>query len=160
LRQYGADRLLAEGAVESLRRKHLAWFQRLAEWGEREWFGPSQALVFARIHADRANFRAALEFCLESDPAAGLRLAGTLWYYWVGGGVFAEGRRWLDALLWLPFRGGERNKALWVNGYVATLQGDTAAALTLLDECRAQSDDRVALAYATYVRGAAAVFND
>jgi predicted ATPase len=160
LRQFGAGQLLAEGAVESLRRKHLAWCQRLADWGEREWFGPNQALVFARIHADRANVRAALEFCLAADPAAGLRLAGSLWFYWVGCGVFAEGRRWLDALLRLPFRGGERNKALWVNGYVATLQGHTAAALEMLDECQAQTDDRVALAYASYVRGAAAVFND
>jgi predicted ATPase/DNA-binding SARP family transcriptional activator len=160
LRQFGSDQLLADGATESLLRKHLAWCQRLAEWGEREWFGPNQALVFSRIHADRANVRAALEFCLEHAPAAGLRLAGTLWFYWIGCGVFAEGRRWLDALLRLPYRGVERNKALWVNGYVATLQGDTAAALTMLDECRAQADDRVALAYATFVRGVVAVFTD
>ncbi|QUQ63127.1 BTAD domain-containing putative transcriptional regulator [Kutzneria sp. CA-103260] len=157
LRQFGAEQLVAE---ESLRRRHLEWCQRLAEWGEREWFGPNQARVFARIHADRLNLRAALEFCLESDPAAGLRLAGTLWFYWIGCGVFAEGRRWLDALLRLPHRGAERNKALWVNGYVATLQGDTAGAVLLLDECRAQIEDRVALAYATFVRGAAAVFDD
>jgi predicted ATPase/DNA-binding SARP family transcriptional activator len=160
LRQFGSDQLIATGALDGLRRKHLAWFERLATWGEREWFGPNQALVFSRIHGERANFRAALEFCLDSDVAAGLRLAGTLWYYWVGCGVFAEGRRWLDALLRKAYAGVERNKALWVNGYVATLQGDTAAAVTMLDECRSQSVDVVALAYATYVRGAAAVFND
>jgi predicted ATPase len=160
LRQFGAEQLLADGFTETLRRRHLAWCQRLASWGERAWFGPSQAQVFARIHADRANVRAALEFGLESDPAAGLRLAGTLWFYWIGCGVFAEGRRWLDALLRLPFRDPERHKALWVNGYVATLQGDTAAAIGMLDECRAQSDDLVALAYSTYVRGATAIFND
>ncbi|MFI9384994.1 BTAD domain-containing putative transcriptional regulator [Kutzneria sp. NPDC052558] len=157
LRQFGAEQLVAE---EALRRRHLEWCQWLAEWGEREWFGPNQAVVFARVHADRLNLRAALEFCLERDPAAGLRLAGTLWFYWIGCGVFAEGRRWLDALLRQPHRGVERNKALWVNGYVATLQGDTAAAVLLLDECRAQSDDRVALGYATYVRAIAALFTD
>ncbi|HEY0497481.1 MAG TPA: BTAD domain-containing putative transcriptional regulator [Kutzneria sp.] len=160
LRQFGAEQLLADGFRETLRRRHLAWCQRLASSGERAWFGPDQAQVFARIHADRANVRAALEFGLASDPAAGLRLAGTLWFYWIGCGVFAEGRRWLDALLRLPFRGPDRHKALWVNGYVATLQGDTAAAIGMLDECRAQSDDLVALAYSTYVRGATAIFND
>ncbi|HTI25464.1 MAG TPA: BTAD domain-containing putative transcriptional regulator [Kutzneria sp.] len=160
LRQFGAEQLLADGRTEPLRRRHLAWCQRLASWGERAWFGPSQASVFARIHADRANIRSALEFGLAADPDAGLRLAGTLWFYWIGCGVFAEGRRWLDALLRLPFRGPARHKALWVNGYVATLQGDTAAAIGMLDECRAQSDDLVALAHSTYVRGAAAIFND
>ncbi|MEV6609435.1 BTAD domain-containing putative transcriptional regulator [Kutzneria sp. NPDC051319] len=160
LRQFGAEQLLADGFTETLRRRHLAWCQRLASWGEKEWFGPNQAVVFTRIHLDRANLRAALEFGLESDPAAGLRLAGTLWFYWIGCGVFAEGRRWLDALLGLPFRGYERHKALWVNGYVATLQGDTPAAIGMLDECRAQSDDLVAVAYSIYVRGAAAIFTD
>jgi predicted ATPase/DNA-binding SARP family transcriptional activator len=161
LRQFGSELLAESGEREPLRMRHRDWCQRLADWGEREWFGPDQVGVFRRIRADQANFRAALEYCLAHDVRAGLRLAGSLWFYWVGCGVFAEGRRWLDAALALATSGSPvRNKALWVNGYVATLQGDTAAAVRLLDECLAQEGDRTSVAYATYVRGAAAVFDD
>ena len=52
---------------------------------------------------------------------------------------------------------------MWVTGYVATLQGNTSAVPALLEQCRTEAallDDEDADVYATYVQGAAAVFDD
>ncbi|OLB82320.1 MAG: hypothetical protein AUI14_00880 [Actinobacteria bacterium 13_2_20CM_2_71_6] len=71
--------------------------------------------------------------------------------------MLAEGRYWLDRVLRQdPHPGPERGKALWVNGYVATLQGDNARAVAMLQECceyARRTGDEVALAYATHRLG-------
>jgi hypothetical protein len=51
-----------------------------------------------------------------------------------------------------------RPKALWVNGYVAALQGKTAAAQDLIAQMRPDAD-KASLAHATFVLGAASVFD-
>ncbi|MFJ7215384.1 ATP-binding protein [Amycolatopsis sp. NPDC098790] len=159
LRQFGRAKLTesgeAAGALRSMRDHYL----ELAVCGERAWFGPEQAEVFRRTRAEHANLRAALDYSLTvpGELETGLRLASTLWYYWAGCGVFGEGRHWLDRALALsPEPGAARAKALWVNGYVATLQGDNAGAIEMLEECRAyarRAGDDVALAYATHRLG-------
>ncbi|GAA1238467.1 hypothetical protein GCM10009665_30840 [Kitasatospora nipponensis] len=166
LRDYGAQWLRATGEEDRLRRRHRDWYLGLAGWGELEWFGPRQVQAAERTALAHGNLRAALEFCLgepgEEQPA--LVLAGTLWYFWVGSGHLGEGRHWLDrALALAPEPTPARAKALWVTGYMATLQGDPARALPALEECRQQAldtgDDR-ALAYALHRLGCAALIGD
>src|SRR5205823_238803 len=65
VRQYGRDRLVEAGDVESVRNRHRDWFLRLAERGEPELIGPRQVKWLDRLEADLANFRAALAWCLE-----------------------------------------------------------------------------------------------
>lgn len=166
MRQYGQTRLRASDEESRLRRRHRDYYAGVAVQGERAWFTPRQAATVDAMSVERGNLRAALEYSLTTpgEAEAGLLLAATLWFYWVGCGRFAEGRHWLDWALSLetePSRA--RCKALWVNGYVATLQGNTAAVPALLETCRteaAQLGDEDAEAYVTYVQGAAAVFND
>lgn len=166
MRQYGQTRLRAGDDEPRLKARHRDWYARIAEQGERAWFTPRQSATVEAMTAERGNLRAALEYSLTTpgEADAGLRLAGTLWFYWVGCGRFAEGRHWLNWALSLetePSRA--RCKALWVAGYVATLQGNTSAVPALLEGCRAEAallDDTDADAYATYVQGAAAVFDD
>ncbi|WP_237710753.1 ATP-binding protein [Saccharopolyspora spinosa] len=138
-RQYGRQRLHESGEGDLLRRRHRDHYSWLAERAEAKWFGPEQVAWNERIYAEHANLRMALEFCLiePGEARTGLRLAGALWFCWVGGGRVAEGRYWLDHLLARatePSR--ERAKALWTNAWVATMQGDTSPALIMLDECR------------------------
>ncbi|GAA3432594.1 hypothetical protein GCM10018954_021970 [Kutzneria kofuensis] len=143
LRQFGADRLAEDEERMTLRRRHRDWFLRVARSCERDWFGQDQERTFRRTQADKANLRAALEFCLTApgESQAGLELAGTLWFYWVGCGFLAEGRRWLDrALAQDTAPSHARAKALWVNGYVCILQGDFAAARPMLHECLAMAE--------------------
>lgn len=140
LRQFGADRLAEDDERTTFRRRHRDWYLRVAQSGERDWFGQDQEPTFRRIHAEKANLRAALDFCLTAPGRSkvGLELAGTLWFYWVGCGFLAEGRRWLDLALAQDTEPSHaRAKALWVNGYIRILQGDSTAAIPLLHECRA-----------------------
>ncbi|MCE7010895.1 LuxR C-terminal-related transcriptional regulator [Kibdelosporangium philippinense] len=164
LRQYGMDRLRESGQQDSVRRRHRDYYLELAEHSEKEWFGPRQAEMVARTSLEHANFRAALDFSLSSDTTAALRLAATLWFYWTGCGMLGEGRLWLGrALESTSEPTAERMKALWVNGYIHTLQGDVAAAVTMLEECRSYAGsvgDEVALAYATHRIGCNALVGD
>ncbi|MFI5588477.1 ATP-binding protein [Amycolatopsis sp. NPDC051758] len=159
LRQFGRDRLADAGETGPVRRRMRDHYLDLAERSERAWFGPEQPEIFRRTRLEHANLRAALDYSLTvpAELETGLRLASTLWFYWAGCGVFGEGRHWLDrALALAPEPSGERAKALWVNGYVATLQGDHDGAVTMLEECRAyarRTGDDVALAYATHRLG-------
>ncbi|WP_185845697.1 LuxR C-terminal-related transcriptional regulator [Kibdelosporangium aridum] len=165
LREYGRHKLNELGEAEVCQR-HRDYYLRLAERNEQEWFGPGQADIFERTRIEHANLRAALEFCLScpGQTRVGLRLAGTLWFYWAGCGVLGEGRHWLDRALGAdtsPSR--ERAKALWVNGYVSTLQGDVTSAVKTLEECRdyaLEVGDEVALAYATHRLGCNALVGD
>ncbi|GAB3908059.1 hypothetical protein GCM10029964_107220 [Kibdelosporangium lantanae] len=160
LRQYGHERLRAAGEEREFRRRHRDWYLGVAERGERDWFGPAQPDVSSNVGQDHANMRAALEFCMTTPDQAGtgLRMAGTLWFYWIGCGLLAEGRHWLDwALDQVPPTATARPRALWIAGYVATLQGDTAHARHLLGQVGPDADEP-AQAHATFVRGAAAVF--
>ncbi|MFJ6771960.1 ATP-binding protein [Kitasatospora sp. NPDC091257] len=166
LREYGGQWLRAAGEEQRLLRRHRDWYLGVATWGEVEWFGPRQAETAERTGLAHGNLRAALEFCLAEpgEEQIALLLAGTLWFYWIGCGHLGEGRHWLDRALALDREPTEaRAKALWVTGYMATLQGDLGFARPALEECRRQAldtgDDR-ALAYAVHRQGCVALVGD
>ena len=154
------------GRSGQLRRRHRDYYIQLAEAGERDWFSPYQSDTFRRTQAEYANLRAAVEFSLTTpgEVQAGLRLAGTLWFYWVGCGHLGAGRQLLDRALALdPDPTPARAKALWVNGYIADLQGDYPRAIRMLEECKAQAmatGNAMAMAYAIHRIGCAALLQD
>jgi predicted ATPase/DNA-binding SARP family transcriptional activator len=161
LRQYGLERLQQAREEQLLRSRHRDWYLGLAELGEQQWFSSSQSGTSICTRLDHANLRAALEFSLTSpnEATTGLRLATALWFYWIGSGLLAEGQHWLDwALSTTEPASVLRPKALWVNGYVAALQGNTEAARDLVAQMSPDAD-QTAIAHATFVLGAAAVFD-
>jgi predicted ATPase len=166
LREYGARWLRDTGAEQQRRRRHRDWYLGLATWGEIEWFSARQSQTGERTRRAHANLRLALDYCLNEpgEEQLALFLGGTLWYFWVGCGHLSEGRHWLERALELaPEPTEARAKALWVSGYMATLQGDLIRARPVLEECRRQAqetgDDR-ALAYAVHRLGCAALISD
>ncbi|GAA3143403.1 hypothetical protein GCM10010449_73690 [Streptomyces rectiviolaceus] len=166
VRAYGGEWLRRLGEEQPQQSHHLAWCQAFAEQGERAWFGPGQAAVFHSARREHTQIFRALDYALSTpgQEEAGLRLAGTLWFYWVGCGLLGDGRYWLDRALAATSRLiPDRLKALWVTGYVAILQGDSTVAVTMLEDCRAQAlriDDDAAYAYATHRLGCAALIRD
>ncbi|ALG13238.1 ATP-binding protein [Kibdelosporangium phytohabitans] len=162
LRQYGREQLHQSGELPLVRRRHRNWYLNVAEHREQRWFGAAQQELSAQSGLDHANFRAALGFCLTEpgESAAGLRLAGALWFHWVGGGRLAEGQHWLDWALSATRQPTiDRWKALWVNGYVTALQGKTDAARQLLTQVGKDADD-TSLAHTAYVMGAVSIFEE
>ncbi|GAA0349205.1 LuxR C-terminal-related transcriptional regulator [Actinoallomurus spadix] len=145
VRQYGWDRLTSspEGPLP-VRIRHRDHYRRLATESEKDFFSPRQMEWGARLSAEHANLRSALDFCL-SEPGhadAGLEIAASLWHYWVFvSGRVGEGRRWLERALTLERRPGpSRNKGLCVCGWLALLQGDAADGLAMLEECRGMAE--------------------
>ncbi len=100
IRAYGLDRLAESGMGTRARRSHRDWFVAYAERAGGQWFGPGQAGRVARLAIELANLRAAMRSALEDGyPLQALRLASSVWFYWLGWGPLEEGRRWLSAAL-------------------------------------------------------------
>ena len=77
--------------------RHLDWCLALAEEHDPLSAGPRRSL--RTLETEHDNLRAALTFALRRDPQAALRLATSLWRFWLDRGYFAEGNRWLEATL-------------------------------------------------------------
>ncbi|MFJ4976133.1 hypothetical protein ACIP6X_12470 [Streptomyces coeruleorubidus] len=127
LRQYGLEQLRRTAGEEgAVRRRQRDWMLRWVGQCERGWFGPGPETV-ARLRADRDNLRAALDFSLSTpgEALAGLRLAGTLRFYWHACGAPREGLYWLDrALAANREPTPERARGLWVAGLLAAATQD------------------------------------
>jgi tetratricopeptide (TPR) repeat protein len=94
-----------------------------------------------RLEADPDTLRAPLAWARERGAAeAGLRLGAAVYRFWWTRGHLGEGRRWLEAALASDDGSAplERVRALTAAGELAGLHGDTARALTLLDESLAR----------------------
>ncbi|WP_229695125.1 ATP-binding protein [Streptomyces lacrimifluminis] len=133
LREYGLEKLEALGAAGDTRRRLCAHFVRVAEEHERGWFGPDQPATLAGLRAEHDNLRAALDFCLTTPGEAprGLRLIGSLWFYWIARGAWSELRHWWQRLL---LRGGRRpppelTRAHWAAALIPLVRSRTNAVL-------------------------------
>ncbi|MDQ6724718.1 MAG: tetratricopeptide repeat protein [Actinomycetota bacterium] len=157
MRQYGAEKLAAEGdgAVAAARDRHLGWACGLAEAADPGLDGPDQPAWLGVLGAEEENLRVAAEWAEESgSPILGARLAVALWRFWEIRGALHEGRRRLEAV---AGRAGTpprlRARALNGAGILAQRQCDRAGAGRLYEAGLAlhrRLDDR---------RGVAAALN-
>jgi predicted ATPase/class 3 adenylate cyclase len=100
IREYGRDRLTADGALDEVGRRHLHHYRDLAEAAELNLIGADQATWLDRVEREHDNIREALRRALDlPDADAGLRLAAALWRFWFQRGYLREGRSWLEAVL-------------------------------------------------------------
>lgn len=148
---------------EELRRRHAKFYMEMAEGIEPRLTSSGRDGLLDRLETEIANFRAALAWCRTVDEAAeqGLRLAGSLFWFWNLRGHFSEGRKWLEGALAQPGAGrtDARARALYAAGGLAFLQGDLEAALPGLEESVAifrETDDRRRLGFALILLGMAA----
>jgi predicted ATPase len=76
--------------------------------------GPGQIDGLRRLRREHTNLRAALEWAISSAGRVdkGIEPATALIWFWVRGGLFEEGRRWLDRALCLAGPGVLRARAL------------------------------------------------
>ncbi|WP_428954792.1 ATP-binding protein [Streptomyces sp. cg35] len=158
VREYGAQWLRELGEEAAVRRAHLERYRELAAQGDREWLTDRQPVWGARITAEHANIRAALDFALrEGRRHIALEMTGSLWFFWFACGFAREGRHYLErALADGPEPGPEYAKALWSCGIVAMAQGSLDVALRHSAEFRvlaATSADPTADVAADYLTG-------
>ncbi len=138
IREYGLEHLKASGEEHPTRRAHAAYCLVLAEEGTASHPDATPGEWLDRFEAEHDNFRAALEWLLESGNAEwGLRLGNALFRFWETREYLAEGRDRLIRLLNLPAaatRTKERSKALFAAGILAGGQGDYTTAHDLVEE--------------------------
>jgi predicted ATPase/class 3 adenylate cyclase len=99
IRQYARDKLLETGAAGMVRDRHLDYYLKFAEAGEFNIYGPQRLEWVDRCEMEHDNFRAALQWGLDHDVEAAMRLGGALAVFWGARGFLLEGRRWLQAAL-------------------------------------------------------------
>jgi non-specific serine/threonine protein kinase len=150
LRQYGRARLETSGEPTPARRRHAAYYLALAERAEPELTGPDQLRWLDRLEREHDNLRAALAWWLERAErgagdeaapaaAAGLRLAGALFWFWFIRDHHPEALAWLDRALALGAAApaAVRAKALFGAGVFAWSANDLARSEALLAESAA-----------------------
>ncbi|MET8796909.1 LuxR C-terminal-related transcriptional regulator [Nocardia sp. NPDC004568] len=143
LRDYGRSKLRETGEYQELRRRHRAWYRRLALDAEADWISGRQAGWIARLEREQPNLREALEGALSEDTeeaaSAGLQTAAALWEFWLFRGLYGDGRTWIErTLAHYGLRSTpDRVKALRVGIQLAATRGDFRSAATLLQEGRA-----------------------
>ncbi|MEW2394539.1 LuxR C-terminal-related transcriptional regulator [Streptomyces sp. NPDC046862] len=157
LRHYGLDKLRRTlGAEADTLRRQRDWMLERAAAYERVWFGPGQRTIVTRLRADQDNLRTALDFSLATsgEALAGLRLAGTLWFYWYACGGTREGRYWLErALDANPEPTRDRARALWIAGLLTGCSEDVAGGRRRAEEARQLALDLGEPAEAAHAEG-------
>jgi predicted ATPase len=136
IREFAAERLEHSGEAEAIRRRHGTYFLDVAESTclavERVGQG---AMRYDLALAEQDNFRAALDWALDNDPALGLRMAVELEQFWVSRDPY-EGARRIEALferaddLTIELRAA----ALRVFGGTSTVSGEHRRAEPLYEE--------------------------
>ena len=164
LREYGFEKLEQTGEAVALRRRHRDWYEALALDAEAEWISARQLDWIARLKREQPNLREALEFGIDDDPAAGLRTAAALRWFWTSQGLYNEGRRWLDHLLArYPVEPTvDRIKALYCASVMADVQGDLESGAALVAEARtltAGTSDPMMRALVADADGTLALYN-
>ena len=100
IREFGLDRLAANGEEVIVRQHHADWYQALAEEAGPKAREPGAAPLVATLMREHPNLRAALTLFLDrGDGRALLRMASTLWPFWQVRMYLAEGHHWLEVAL-------------------------------------------------------------
>ncbi len=102
VRQYAREKLMDTGVASAVRNRYLEHFMQLAERAEFEFNGPDQVLWMNRMDAELDNLRAAMEWSLDQNVEAGMRLVSALQWFWVTHAHFGDGIEKLTQLLARP----------------------------------------------------------
>jgi predicted ATPase len=99
IRQYSRDKLVETGELEKTRRMHLEYFVGFAEASETKMDGVEVFEWLPRLEADYDNFRSALEWGLDNEVEAALRMVSALAAFWFRRGHTVEGINWIREAL-------------------------------------------------------------
>ncbi|WP_416962481.1 ATP-binding protein [Streptomyces sp. Agncl-13] len=134
LRDHARGSLVGPEEWLRLNERHAEWCLRLAQDATPGLLTPRTDSWAAKIRGNHANIHHALAFCLTDgdNPRRALKLASSLWYYWLITGHVGEGRAWLERGLRASTEPSpERARALAVAADLAINDRDSAAATEL-----------------------------
>ena len=118
-REYALEQFDASEDQNQVQARHAHWYFALGVAARREDAERAEALT--RLQRDPGNVRLALSWALEHDIAAGLPLAGSLFYTWLGAGRNGELRGWYEEALADPGELSPSERADALAGFGHTL---------------------------------------
>jgi predicted ATPase/class 3 adenylate cyclase len=104
IRQYAHEKLVDEGEAEAMRTCHLGYYLGQVEEMEPRLRGLKQIETLDRLEIELDNLRLALEWALQADVEAELRLATAMMWFWHIHFHWPEGVGWLEQGLELEKR--------------------------------------------------------
>ncbi|MEV2255400.1 LuxR C-terminal-related transcriptional regulator [Streptomyces sp. NPDC050147] len=137
IREYGAERLAADGGTDEARQRHFTYYGELGRRFDERFLSAEQVALHAAARDAEDDVRAALEHAYRKPglETEGLRLATRLWPHWRAVGAMSEGEYWIDkGLRAVPGDCPERAAGLHRTGEFRLWLGDPAAALGRLTE--------------------------
>jgi predicted ATPase/DNA-binding CsgD family transcriptional regulator len=139
IREFAEERLDLTGEADAVRRRHAAWFLRLAQQAERFIWSEHQTAWLERVERAHDNVRVALNWSLSGrDEETGALLAASMHRFWFARGHIREGRRWCQIAA-SKQRVSARGRALALRNLAFFLiqQGEAEQALGLAEEAAA-----------------------
>ena len=117
VRLFAQEYLEASDDAADARARHSLFYSYLAEEADRQRTGPMVAQWAFRLAREHGNLLSALENMVQQDgtktDARPLRMAASLWVYWMMRGVLVEGRQMLHRLLDTYNASGEDEVSRW-----------------------------------------------
>jgi non-specific serine/threonine protein kinase len=141
LREFGAEKL-ARG-TDMAKARHVARYVRLAGYFGQHSQADDQITRFRQLRAEHEEIRATLDYAFalpghEKDAAI---IASSLFSYWQMAGLMREGGYWLGKVLdRFTEPSAERARALMIDGSLAIFRGETATAITSIEEALRLAD--------------------
>jgi predicted ATPase/class 3 adenylate cyclase len=125
IREYALERLAEHEDPDRFLGRMLNYLSEWAVANEPEFRGANQLEWLHRFDAENDNFRVALEWGLNHDPATAARLAAALSLFWFMHGSFREGRytysRLEEQLAERDIRLSTLDRARFLQGYCSTI---------------------------------------
>jgi non-specific serine/threonine protein kinase len=137
LRGYASRQLAARGELPEARRRHAGYYLALAEDAQADLRGSGMAAALNRLSLDYVNFREVFRWASEvGDLTVGLRLAGSLYRFWLARGHLTEARQWLEPALARGASAAPEIRAVALNaaGVLAGMQHDHVRAVSFFEE--------------------------
>lgn len=141
LREFGTERLIDRGIVQTVRTAHVDYFLAYAQEHEPHLRGPRQLEAFAAFDLERGNISAALRFAIDQqDRDRAARMLATHGWYWATRNQDAEVLAWATAVGAIPGRSDPTSEIS-----VRVLQIVAAMAAENRDEVTEHVDEILAL---------------
>jgi len=143
LREVATELAFHAGEATYLQLRHRDALGQRADQMLASWCGPQQETLITRMRLDHAGYVAAIHWSTTTpgEEQAGLRLLAALRYHWLSGGLLAEGRMRIEALLLKTDQKTlARADCFWIVSWIALLQGDRDRAKELLIELSSLAD--------------------
>jgi predicted ATPase/class 3 adenylate cyclase len=137
VRAFALEELSRSDEEDAVRAAHARWVDAFARDADKHVLGPDSGEWLSRYERDHDNFRTAIIWAVEHDPAdLGLRVPESLWRFWEIRGHFTEARGWLERSLVSSADAPPKLRALALDGLgsIAWRQGDLATAARALAE--------------------------